>query len=187
MIHRWILEFESCHKLHLADASCELARKQAGHALERMQLSGIQCKVSSKSIPKVPSLPEKTSNLFLRLLCHFSTLCLFFFRGFRSSKTDNIFIQCNELQGTTTANSYFFGSARARLQGHQQVVILLSMVMLCYQAMETGPFGRHGSFTYYSTPQPEFGGGVGFSYPGTSNLPHGFCIIYARMIILIER
>lgn len=82
----------------------------------------------------------------------------FFLRGFRSSKTDNIFIQCNELQGTTTANSYFFGSARARLQGHQQVVILLSMVMLCYQAMETGPFGRHGSFTYYSTPQPEFGG-----------------------------
>lgn len=59
MIHRWILEFESCHKLHLADASCELARKQAGHALERMQLSGIQCKVSSKSIPKVPSLPGK--------------------------------------------------------------------------------------------------------------------------------
>ena len=47
------------------------------------------------------------------------------------------------------------GSARARPQGHQQVVILLSMVMLCYQAMETGPFGRHGSFTYYSTPQPK--------------------------------
>ena len=59
MIHRWILEFESCHKLHLADASCELARKQAGHAFERLQLSGIQCKVSTKSIPTVPSLPEK--------------------------------------------------------------------------------------------------------------------------------
>ena len=87
MIHRWILEFESCYKLHLAVASRELARKQAGHALERMQLSGIiQRKVSTKSIyQKFQVCQKRTSNLFLRLFMSFFHI-KFVFWGVPSSK-----------------------------------------------------------------------------------------------------